>query len=315
MLQTLDGTERYLITRYKTDNPSIFNQIPDELKETISEVHHPEAPLYAQGTFGIDLPDDLAARVATADNLLPVNGLMKLSDYGLGAAIGEDTALPDLAGFVEETPALPSADEQMKSVSLEVGNASAMLKQYVRGPAIDQGREGACVGFSGTNFLRGGPLLSFRDKGVAWLESFAQTLYRECQDNDEWPGRAYSGTSITALVKVLTRRGLIRGGAMTRDLGVQDRFVANVSSLLLASNWYEGMYRTDANGFIRPSGRLVGGHAYWQFGLSKWLTKYIYNSWGRSFGFGGVGYMSRSDSEWLARHGNLRAYAAVQTRR
>lgn len=300
-------SERYLVTRYLTDNANMFNELSGEARESISEVHYADQ-LGAQGTFGVDLEPDFAEYVSKADNLLPVNGLMKLSDYGLGASLNDDGALPDLADYV-------TADGVPEYPKEELGNAANMLKQYVRGPVLDQGSEGACVGFSATNFLRGGPKLSFRNSTTAELNQIATKYYHLFQKNDEWPGEDYSGTSVSAAVKAMAQEGLIEAGAMTRDLDVQDKFLINESSLMLASDWFEGMYRTDAKGFISATGRKVGGHAYWQFGLSKWKTKYIYNSWGSSYGFGGVGYISRADSEWLATYGNLRGYAAVQTQK
>lgn len=299
-------SERYLITRYLTENANMFRELSDEAVESISEVHFADK-IGAQGTFGISLEPDFAEYVSKADNLLPVNGLMRIPDYGLGASLEDDGALPPLEDYVSgAAPEYPTE---------ELGNSKNMLKQYVRGPVIDQGSEGACVGFSATNFLRGGPKLSHRYKSTAELNQIARAYYQEFQRNDEWPGTDYSGTSVSAACKVLARDGLIEGGAMTHDLAVQDKFLVNESSLMLASDWFEGMYRTDANGFIRPTGRKVGGHAYWQFGLSKWLTKYIFNSWSKSFGFNGVGYISRADQEWLRDHGNLRGYAAIQIKR
>ena len=42
----------------------------------------------------------------------------------------------------------------------------------------------------------------------------------------------------------------------------------------------EGMYVPDAQGFLRPTGRLVGGHCLFDRGVSKWMNDRPYNSWG-----------------------------------
>lgn len=290
--------ERYLLTRYLTDKPNMFNEFSEEAFDSISEVHFADK-LGAQGTYGVDLDEDFAEYISKADNLLPVNGLMRLSDYGLGAAVEVPEVFEPMEELVADYP-----DE-----------ATPSERFYANGLVLDQGKEGACVGFSGAAFLNGGPIRSFRDRPVAWLEDFAMDLYHECQRNDPWPGENYSGTSVAACVKILVQRGLIEGGAETRSLETMDKFVLNVSSMMLASDWFEGMYRTDANGFIRPTGRKVGGHAYRKYGLSRWRTAYIRNSWGGAFGDGGNGYMSLSDRQWMAKYGNLRGYAAKQIRK
>jgi hypothetical protein len=69
---------------------------------------------------------------------------------------------------------------------------------------LDQGREGACVGFAFTHELAARPVVH-RDVDHA----FARVLYLRAQEADEWPGAepTYSGTSVTAGAKVLKAAG------------------------------------------------------------------------------------------------------------
>ncbi len=58
--------------------------------------------------------------------------------------------------------------------------------------------------------------------------------------------------------------------------------------VVLGINWWEGMYSPDANGYIRPEGSIVGGHAILARGVSR-LRKDVTlrNSWGTDYGFNG----------------------------
>lgn len=156
---------------------------------------------------------------------------------------------------------------------------------------LDQGSEGACVGFSWSHELAARPkvVLSMNNAG-------ARALYKEAQLHDEWPGENYSGTSVIAAAKVLKSRGKIleyRWG-----FGLDDALMAlsykgpGVAGL----NWYEGMMQPDSRGFIHPTGSVVGGHAIMINGISVTKKRVaLRNSWGSDWGFGGNCYMSFED--------------------
>lgn len=61
----------------------------------------------------------------------------------------------------------------------------------------DQGSEGACVGFGASRMMS---ILNRRRYDARWL-------YLEAQKVDEWPGEAYSGTSVRAALDVLRSVG------------------------------------------------------------------------------------------------------------
>jgi hypothetical protein len=62
---------------------------------------------------------------------------------------------------------------------------------------MDQGNEGACVGFGSTRCMM---LLNRRQYDAFWL-------YHEAQKVDEWEGENYDGTSVRAAMDVLRERG------------------------------------------------------------------------------------------------------------
>lgn len=96
----------------------------------------------------------------------------------------------------------------------------------------DQGSEGACVGFS---LARAMSLLN-RDRYDA------MRLYREAQTIDEWPGEAYSGTSVRAGCEILVTRGPARVHAGHRHVHDEDvtaglstyRWAETVDEILIA---------------------------------------------------------------------------------
>jgi hypothetical protein len=63
---------------------------------------------------------------------------------------------------------------------------------------LDQGKEGACVGFAWSHELAAYPVRVEVD------DEFARSkIYAEAQKIDEWPGEAYHGTSVLAGAKVV----------------------------------------------------------------------------------------------------------------
>lgn len=82
------------------------------------------------------------------------------------------------------------------------GHAVCLLPAEVRDSrswwrTYDQGKEGACVGFATSRMLT----LLNRERYDAF------ELYRQAQRQDEWPGEAYSGTSVRAGFDVARDRG------------------------------------------------------------------------------------------------------------
>ena len=204
-------------------------------------------------------------------------------------------------------------------------------------PALDQGAEGACVGFAVTNELLAAPV-EVRFGSWSTAQRFArESIYWEAQKIDPWPGGSYpgadpfyEGTSVLAGVKVAKRLGYFdsyRWAFSLRDLVLG---IGYEGPALLGMNWYFGMYFPDKNHFIRPAGEFVGGHAIVARGVKlvskpypKWLQKdswaraifshprrwedvdldrsyvLLRNSWGDDHGDGGDIKMTLSDLELL----------------
>ena len=150
-------------------------------------------------------------------------------------------------------------DERSRSYPATLGFEKAPLRSFSWNfptPTwLDQGSEGACVGFAWSHELAARPHV------VIASESDARDIYRAAQKIDEYPGEAYDGTSVLAGAKIIAER---YGMAEYRwAFGIEDliRVLGYRGPCVLGINWYSGMENTDDAGFIRKSGSYLGGHA------------------------------------------------------
>jgi hypothetical protein len=182
----------------------------------------------------------------------------------------------------------------------------------------DQGREGACVGFAWSHELAARPAEYPTDA------AFAQKIYQRAKQLDPWPGEDYDGTSVLAGAKAVKEMVGLAGKPLIEEyrwaFGIEDvlRVLGYRGPLVLGLNWYEGMFDPDVNGFIRPTGAILGGHAIlaravkivWRNGHGPATVENLdteksfvtlRNSWGRDWGIGGDCRISVLDLNILLR--------------
>lgn len=186
--------------------------------------------------------------------------------------------------------------------SLFVGAVAPRTKLWTEGTVLDQGNEGACVGFGKTGYMLTSPLggRPTASKG----NKYALDLYRSAQTIDPWPGEDYSGTSVLAGAKTLKNRGLISSYHWAFSVQeIRDALIAT-GPVVIGIPWYEAMYSTDRSGLVTIGGPKVGGHCILLTGyytratiggksvsdLFRWR-----NSWGKSYGLNGSGYIKMTD--------------------
>lgn len=148
---------------------------------------------------------------------------------------------------------------------------------------LDQGQEGACVGFAMAHELAARPAPI---AGVTAAD--ATRIYRAAQKLDPWPGENYEGSSTLAGMKVLVAEGKVTEYRWAFSLEELVLAVGYRGPCAIGVNWYEGMFDPDPKGFLRPSGLLSGGHCTLVVGVNvpgQYVT--IHNSWGKSWGANG----------------------------
>ena len=167
----------------------------------------------------------------------------------------------------------------------------------------DQGRQGACVGHGVTQEAAARPVPVFGDPvrnppTVSLLNATALAVYQEAQRTDEYPGEAYSGTSVLAGVKVGQARGWWTGYRWALGPGpeaaAQDVILAlgYQGPVIMGTGWREGMWQADADGYLRATGPVEGGHCYLLTRYSRARDAvWTGNSWNGS----GAGWITRAD--------------------
>jgi len=156
---------------------------------------------------------------------------------------------------------------------------------------LNQGSEGACVGFSMAHELIAQPKVI---EGID--DTFAlERIYWEAQKIDKWDGGAYpgaepkmDGSSVLAGIKVLKALGYIdeyRWAFSIHDLAMA---VGHMGPAILGIPWYEGMFDVWPCRHIHVDGQVAGGHAILCNGVNvKRKTFRLHNSWGSAWGNGG----------------------------
>lgn len=163
-------------------------------------------------------------------------------------------------------------------------------------PQLDQGREGACTGFSRAMEAAARPGVV---SGIT--DAMARSVYYRARQLDPWAGEDYEGSSVLAAMKASTELGWYGLEPEYRWAFNEDEMamaVAYRGPVVVGTAWYEGMYNADKDGYLRPTGQVMGGHAYL---VPKYSTKkdgyWIPNSWGGS----GQGWIHREDMVTLLR--------------
>jgi len=179
------------------------------------------------------------------------------------------------------------------STALKAAKLPTKSKYYKAAPILDQADKPHCVAFAWKQFLQSSPFC----QGRQLKEDF---IYELCQERDQWEGENYDGTSVRAGAKVLQKLGFIDTYLWANSAEDIKQWVLTTSPVVLGTTWYTGMFNTDAEGFVHPTGGIAGGHAYLCTGYShKRKAFQCTNSWGESWGIKGKFWVSEADLDKL----------------
>lgn len=184
----------------------------------------------------------------------------------------------------------------MGAVLSPVQPAVSKLWKIPASNRLDQGREGACVGYAGAHLFGTEPIIQ------KVTNKIARAFYKGAQKNDEWAGENYEGSSINGLMRFLKQRGDIGEYRWISSLVELQKTIANHGPVVVGSAWKEGCFSPNRAGFIRFTGSSKGGHATEWVGVNmedEYFT--IQQSWGLSHGIQGQVKMSFAETEKLLR--------------
>jgi hypothetical protein len=182
-------------------------------------------------------------------------------------------------------------------------------------PVLDQGQIGSCTGNATAQLINTDYFAASRDAGYLG-EAEAVRIYELATRLDGIRGNTYpptdGGSSGLGAAKAAVKLGYFTG--YKHAFGF-DHFTAalQLQPLIVGTSWYEGMFTPSSIGFVRPTGKLAGGHEYLCLGISyetKTLT--FLNSWSDQWGQKGRFVMHFSDFQnLLADHGDATAPVAL----
>lgn len=289
----MSTTERYIVTARKLprERRDAFRALAH--RDTYEDVHPGEVG--EQVSYSMDLSPDDIERVERASNLVD---LVRLPDLGLGYVPRDDPRDKDY-------PASGALKE------MGVPGEARDSWSWRRGPILNQGKEGSCTGHGARAFLDAEPTMTPPDSGPS-----AVWIYEQAKKVDEMSGEDYDGSTVNAACKVLRSQGYIAQWTWASSFEEVRDWLLYKGCVMFGLDWYEGCCRADAKGFVRPTGRCVGGHALLGHGISVHGSVRLQNSWGESFGEGGEAWLSKDDlTNTFMRSNNFKAACAVQTRR
>lgn len=185
---------------------------------------------------------------------------------------------------------IPSTDSRDRPMGL-AAEVPLKSRYYRTGVILDQGSTNSCVGFACRQWMQTAPVM-FKGVTPSGLE-----VYRYALTVDEYHGEQDTGTSIRAGVKSLQHFGRVSSYVFAGSAEeVRQWLISDKGSVIVGTQFTEGMAKPPTNGYMSPTGRIVGGHAYLLMGYSVSRQAFrITNSWSRSWGQNGRAWLRFND--------------------
>lgn len=185
-------------------------------------------------------------------------------------------------------------DERNRAYRLTAPDPGLLQKSryWVPGSVVlDQGQEGACVGFGCTGEAMASPV---RVKFASDPNGVAQSLYKLAQKLDSWAGEDYEGTSVLAGMKAGQSSRWWTGYKWAFNM-TELRAALEEGPVVIGVDWYGGMY-DPVGDWLQPEGDVAGGHCILVTGYQASTKSYrLRNSWGADWGRNGSAYIKTDD--------------------
>lgn len=161
------------------------------------------------------------------------------------------------------------------------------------GSVLDQGNLGSCTGNSLAQVLN--TMGAHRVPSRLYKEADAVHFYSRGTNEDEFVGDyppSDEGSSGNGVCLAAWKDGVL--DRYEHCFGLDHTLNTLVlRPVMIGVNWYTGMFFTDTNGFLWPSGQVEGGHEPALIGVNfklRYVT--LLNSWGKHWGRQGRAYMT-----------------------
>lgn len=166
---------------------------------------------------------------------------------------------------------------------------------WTRRAWLDQGSEGACTGFGAAH------VMSMAPEARTMTNAHGNRFYKGAQRYDEWPGENYEGSSVLGVMKYLrAETGFVREYWWAQTLDEIIQAIGYYGPVEIGSYWWSGMMNTHEDGYVRPTGGKVGGHAYALGAVDLKNRRFrLDNSWGRGWGVNGSAWLDFTDMKML----------------
>lgn len=195
----------------------------------------------------------------------------------------------------------------------------AAVKHSRHIPVFDQGDLGSCTGNAAVGCVGTGGFFSSFDprKGYPFTpdEAGAVACYEAATALDPYPGTYPpddTGSDGNSVVLALRNAGMISG--FQHALTLDDAMAAlQQGPVIFGLDWYQNMFTPGADGVLRVSGALAGGH---EIVLDEWDPAAsrvgLTNSWASDWGLGGRAYIALADfKKLLTRDGDVTVFVPL----
>jgi hypothetical protein len=170
---------------------------------------------------------------------------------------------------------------------------------------LDQGQTPHCVGFGSAQW---GNTLPIDDH---FTNADGDAIYYECKVIDGEPN-AEDGSDVRSAGKALRNRQRVAAYAFAASIDEACQWVLQHGPVIMGTDWTNDMFNPDAQGFVKPSGGVAGGHCYVLLGYDPDTAVLTFlNSWGSGWAENGRFHMHKADAVTLFKNKG-EALAAVE---